>query len=289
MSRWVPLQAELGNFQERRTIYVFALKVSLQSVLFSLLLVVSVLPALSWCGWLPMPLPQSIKLGILLSWLIGGVVSGVLAIVTGHSIHEICVSRAEFERLSRTDTLSGLFNRRAFAEALSTVAGNASLVIFDVDRFKAVNDRYGHAAGDAVIIAISSQLSLIFKDNAVTGRLGGEEFGVLVHGDSVAERIARIEAAKALICSTSIATACGEINVTISAGIADFEVERGPEAVYAAADNALYLAKALGRNRVVHESERHSAVSCHLRGAEEVTFAHSAECLVEPPRYQFGT
>lgn len=287
MCRWIPLQVELGNFHQRRTIYIFAIKASLLSVLLSLLVVVAVLPLMSWCGLLTIALSDSVRLGILLSWLIGGVVSGILAILTGHAIHDISVSRAEFERLSRTDTLSGLFNRRAFAEALGSVVGDASLVIFDVDRFKSVNDQYGHSAGDAVIVAISAQLALIFKDEAVVGRLGGEEFGVLVYGGSVVERVTRIEAAKARICSTNIPIACGDINVTISAGIADFEEGRGPEAVYAAADNALYLAKALGRNRVVHEGERHIALSRH--GATSADgIAPADDFLPDPPRYQFG-
>lgn len=98
--------------------------------------------------------------------------SAILAVLTGYSIHEISVSRAEFERLSRTDTLSGLFNRRAFAESMAGADKDASLVIFDVDRFKSVNDRYGHAAGDAVIVAISGVLSKIFSEQAVVGRLG---------------------------------------------------------------------------------------------------------------------
>ncbi len=256
MHRWIPLQIELGNFHQSRMIHIFALKAIFLSVLLSLLVVVTALPLMSWLGALTLPLGDSIRLGIMLSWLIGGTVSGILAVLTGYSIHKISVSRAEFERLSRTDALSGLFNRRAFAESMEHVDPDASLVIFDVDRFKAVNDRYGHAAGDAVIVAISGLLSSTFSERAVVGRLGGEEFGVLVFGGGITERISRIEAAKKVICDESIAIVSGEINVTISAGVADFAPGRGAEAVYAAADNALYLAKALGRNRVVHESAR---------------------------------
>ena len=286
MSRWVPLKVELGNFHQRRMIYIFAFKASFLSILLSLLVVVVTLPAMSWFGILGLPLVEALRLGIMLSWLIGGVVSGILAVLTGYSIHEISVSRAEFERLSRTDTLSGLFNRRAFAEALEMVVSDASLVIFDVDRFKAVNDRYGHASGDAVIVAISGLLSTFFDEGAVVGRLGGEEFGVLVYGGSVAERISRIEAAKALVCRNSVPIVCGEINITISAGVADFVLGRSKEAVYAAADNALYLAKALGRNRVVHESERSLSFGRHASDAEGTL---SAEMLPDEPQYGFGT
>ncbi len=283
MSRWIPLQVELGNFHQRRTIYIFALKASFLSVLLSLMVVVTALPVMSWLGILTLPLADSIRLGIMLSWLIGGTVSAILAMLTGYSIHEISVSRAEFERLSRTDTLSGLFNRRAFAEFMAGADTEASLVIFDVDRFKSVNDRFGHAAGDAVIVAISGVLSTIFSEQAVVGRLGGEEFGVLLSGGSVADRIARIEAAKAIVCNTSILIESGGIAVTISAGIADFTPGRSPEAVYAAADNALYLAKALGRNRVVHENEEsHNALHGSSLPEADMTF------LAAMPQRGFG-
>ncbi|WFS21665.1 GGDEF domain-containing protein [Rhizobium rhododendri] len=283
MSRWIPLQVELGNFHQRRTIYIFALKASFLSVLLSLMVVVTALPVMSWLGILRLPLADCIRLGIMLSWLIGGTVSAILAVLTGYSIHEISVSRAEFERLSRTDTLSGLFNRRAFAESMAGADKDASLVIFDVDRFKSVNDRYGHAAGDAVIVAISGVLSKIFSEQAVVGRLGGEEFGVLLSGGSAEDRIARIEAAKVTVCNTSILIDCGAISVTISAGIADFTPVRSPEAVYAAADNALYLAKALGRNRVVHENERpHTVAHCSSLLDPDMTY------MTAMPRPGFG-
>lgn len=286
MHRWLPLQVDLGNFHQRRMIYIFAFKASFLSILLSLLVVGIALPSMSWLGALPLPLMDSLRLGIVLSWLIGGVVAGILAILTGYSIHEISLSRAEFERLSRTDTLSGLFNRRAFTEALEMVAGDASLVIFDVDRFKSVNDRYGHASGDAVIVAISALLSAIFSEGAVIARLGGEEFGVLVHGGSIDERVARIEAAKVLICRHSIPIFCGDISVTISAGIAEFGPSRNKEAVYAAADKALYLAKAMGRNRVVHESERSLSFGRHFNAGDAENGA-LAEVLPDTPQYGF--
>jgi diguanylate cyclase (GGDEF)-like protein len=289
MSRWLPLHADLGNFHHRRMIYIFAFKVSFLSVLLSLLVVVTALPVMSWLGILALPLVDSIRLGIMLSWLIGGAVSGSLAILTGYSIHEISVSRAEFERLSRTDTLSGLLNRRAFAEALEAAADDASLAIFDVDRFKTVNDCHGHASGDAVIVAISRLLLDFFADAAVVARLGGEEFGVLLYGGSVAERIARVDAAKALICRNSIPIVGHELRVTVSAGIADFGDGRSVDAVYSAADNALYVAKALGRDRVVHEGERTLSLARHL-GAAEIDKDFGGEAFsVERPEYGMGT
>ncbi|MDE1995610.1 MAG: GGDEF domain-containing protein [Rhizobiaceae bacterium] len=255
MGQWISLQAELGNFQQRRTIYIFALKMSFAAIILSIVLILALLPVVTWLGLLPMPMLDAIRLGVLLAWFIGGTVSGTLGLLAGYAIHNLAVSRAEFERLSRTDMLSGLLNRRAFTAALETVSGDASLVIFDVDRFKTINDRFGHASGDAVISTVSRVFSDVFKNGDVVARLGGEEFGAIIQGSTTADRVARIEETKALIADLPIPVDGGAVKITISAGIAEISGRRKAEAVYAAADKALYLAKALGRNRVIHESD----------------------------------
>jgi diguanylate cyclase (GGDEF)-like protein len=255
MRNWVLLQAELGNFQHRRTIFSFALKMSFSAVILSVIIMLIVLPPLAFFGLLPFTLVHLIGVGVLFAWLIGGAVCGILSLVAGFALHQLTVSRAEFEKLSRTDMLSGLLNRRAFTEALESITGNASLVIFDIDRFKAINDRFGHACGDAVIIAISAILASSFDGSSVVARLGGEEFGVIVPGDRLENRLECIEMVRAQIAGQPIAADGCNIAITISAGIADLGHGRSNEAVYASADKALYLAKALGRNRVVHESE----------------------------------
>ena len=285
MKQWISLQTELGNFQQRRTIYIFALKMSFTAVILSIAIILVFLPVLQWLGLLPLPILEAIRLCVLLAWLIGGTVSGALALLAGYAIHKLAVSRAEFERLSRTDMLSGLLNRRAFTEALDEATDDASLVIFDVDRFKTINDRYGHASGDAVIIAVSQIFSSLFEGKDAVARLGGEEFGAIVHGRDMAERIARIEGVKALIANHAIAVEGGAVKITISAGIADIWGERKKEVVYAAADKALYLAKALGRNRVVHESEWQNHV-WHRRIIEEEQ--ETARDYVEQHRYGQG-
>ncbi|MDL2400652.1 GGDEF domain-containing protein [Rhizobium mayense] len=285
MKWWISLQAELGNFQQRRTIYIFALKMSFIAVILSVAIILVMLPVLRWLGLLPLPLLEAIRLCILLAWFIGGIVSGALALLAGYAIHKLAVSRAEFERLSRTDMLSGLLNRRAFTEALEEAKDDASLVIFDVDRFKTINDRYGHASGDSVIVAVSEIFSSNFEGGDVIARLGGEEFGAIVHGRDMADRVARIEAVKKMIADHTIAVDGGAVKITISAGIADIWGERKKEAVYAAADKALYLAKALGRNRVVHESEWLNHI-WHRSQVEEDPV--TAPYLAEQYRYGHG-
>lgn len=282
MRQWISLQAELGNFQQRSAIYIFALKMSFAAVIMSLVIMLVMLPVLQWFDLLPVSISEAMRLGVFLAWIIGGTVSGALAALAGCSIHKLAVSRAEFQRLSRTDMLSGLLNRRAFTEALDQAEEGASLVIFDVDRFKTINDRFGHASGDAVIVAVSQIFEHAFAGEDVVARLGGEEFGAIIRGGDMAERIARIESIKARIADHPIAIEGGSAKITISAGIADIGKERKSEAVYAAADKALYLAKTLGRNRVIHEYERLNHVwhRCATEGEREAMTEH-----VEPQRY----
>ncbi|MBB3287898.1 MULTISPECIES: GGDEF domain-containing protein [unclassified Rhizobium] len=273
MKRWISLQAELGNFQQRRAIFIFALKMSFVAVIMSLAIILAMLFLLQWFDLLPLPILEAMRFGVLLAWIIGGTVSGAVAVLAGFSIHRLAVSRAEFERLSRTDMLSGLLNRRAFTEALDTAADGASLVIFDLDRFKAINDRFGHASGDAVIVAVSQILSDAFTGDDVIARLGGEEFGAIIYGGDTAARIARIEEIKERIAEHPIVVDGGSVKITMSAGIADITRDRKTETVYAAADKALYLAKTLGRNRVMHERERLSQVwhRCATEHEQEAT------------------
>jgi diguanylate cyclase (GGDEF)-like protein len=287
MRKWVSLQAEFGNFHHRGTIFVFAIKMSFSAVILSSVVILACLPPLHMLGLLPVPLHAAIQFGVVLSWLIGGVVSGALAMFAGYAIHELSVSRAEFERLSRTDMLSGLLNRRAFTEALERVEGEASLVIFDVDRFKAVNDRYGHACGDSVIVAVSKIFVGVFHGESVVARLGGEEFGAIVRGGNLTERVGTVEKARALIAEEEMVVEGGVARITISAGVADIWNGRKKETVYAAADKALYLAKALGRNRVVHESETALHVR-NQRAAEHAQIMETATTDYEWRQYGQG-
>ncbi|WP_208249862.1 GGDEF domain-containing protein [Rhizobium sp. T1470] len=271
----ISLQAELGDFQDRHTIYVFALKMSFLAVTLSSVVILLILPPLDWMGVLPVPLAD----GVVLSWLIGGAVSSVLSLVAGHAMHQLSVSRAEFEQLSRTDVLSGLLNRRAFTEALERADGDACLAIFDVDRFKAINDRFGHACGDAVIVAVSAILAAAFDGRSVAARLGGEEFGAIVVGGSQAQRIEKVQSVCARLAEKPIAADNCVVAITVSAGIAELGGGRGKAGAYSAADKALYLAKALGRNRVVHENEGlHPGWRRHLPQDAAAARAMSADC-----------
>jgi predicted signal transduction protein with EAL and GGDEF domain len=161
MRSWIFLQAELGNFHHRGTIFSFALKMSFAAIILSALLILAVMPPLAFLGVLPFTLALTISYSIALSWLLSGIVCGILSLVVGHAMHQLTVSRAEFEKLSRIDTLSGLLNRRAFAEALDSIDDGASLVIFDVDRFN----------GSSVVARLEAKSSAL-SFQAVTSKNG---------------------------------------------------------------------------------------------------------------------
>lgn len=255
LRRWLSLRRDLDSLHIDGAIYAFALRMAFGAIILSLGTTLFVLPALHVFGWLPFALDEAIQFGVGLSWLVCGPVSGLIAWFIGQAVCDLAESRAKFQHLSRTDALSGLLNRRAFGESLSGVNDDASLVIFDLDRFKTINDGYGHSAGDMVIRHVAAIIGEVFGERHAAARLGGEEFGVLIVGIAPEDRRKLVESVRSAIASRPVLFEGHKVRATISAGIADIRPGRRKQVVYAAADKALYRAKAAGRDRVVHESE----------------------------------
>jgi diguanylate cyclase (GGDEF)-like protein len=180
-------------------------------------------------------------------------------------------AKGEVEILSRTDELTGLLNRRALMEmAVTQPPETMVLVIADIDRFKRVNDNYGHMAGDAVIRMVSRIATSELGDLGALGRLGGEEFALLTSDVSPSLLVLRLENLRTRIALTPVIAEGGAaVHVTISAGVAIRGAGRDLDALYADADRALYDAKKAGRNRI-----RYSRLFADARGA---TLAHRAE------------
>jgi diguanylate cyclase (GGDEF)-like protein len=171
--------------------------------------------------------------------------------------------RDRFATLSRTDALTGLANRGHFQQGLdervaaARADGSALSVAFliaDLDHFKSINDRYGHAAGDRCLREVATLLRACFEEcDALVARLGGEEFGVLLAGGDAARIAAMAETFRARLEHAPIMLADGShFEVTVSVGLAQFSpgAHRDSDALYAAADEALYRAKTTGRNRI---------------------------------------
>jgi diguanylate cyclase (GGDEF)-like protein len=157
------------------------------------------------------------------------------------------------QRTAMTDALTGLLNRRALFDRYGdeTVSAYRAAIAFDLDSFKAVNDQYGHAVGDAVLKCFAEVLVEACENAACIARLGGEEF-VVVMDRAVPDRVARVaERIRADFAARLIPTGRGSINCTVSAGIA-FGSEAGLsfDALLSNADRALYMSKHNGRNRV---------------------------------------
>jgi diguanylate cyclase (GGDEF)-like protein len=152
-----------------------------------------------------------------------------------------------------SDPLSGLLNRRGFASSRSgPLFENEAVILFDLDHFKLVNDRHGHAAGDQVIRQFADILRGQGRAADPKARLGGEEFAMILSGISLQEARALAERILAAFAALEIASDDGErFRCTASAGIAFGMVGGAPvEQVMSRADGALYAAKRAGRNRV---------------------------------------
>jgi diguanylate cyclase (GGDEF)-like protein len=154
------------------------------------------------------------------------------------------------------DPLTGMFNRRGFAEATSRViereaqAGRpVTVMIFDIDHFKSINDRFGHPAGDEILKLFSTVVVNNLRITDLSGRVGGEEFAALLpcsleEGVLVAERVREAFEASDIIVDE------GRVDTTVSIGVAGGPAGTELEVLLAAADTALYQAKRGGRNRV---------------------------------------
>jgi len=164
-------------------------------------------------------------------------------------------SRAELKRLANTDHLTQLPNRRAFFKnANSTLANTSdisSLLVIDADHFKDLNDNYGHMVGDRVLTSIADILKSNFRENDLVCRVGGEEFAVLIPGmdaptaKDLAKRVVQKINASPLFEDNAI------IEFSVSCGVADTQTNKDLQSLFKAADDAMYLAKEQGRNRVV--------------------------------------
>lgn len=163
----------------------------------------------------------------------------------------------ELKEQALKDGLTDLWNRRAIFAMLEREVYRAqrngfpiTVVMIDLDHFKTINDTYGHPAGDQVLRESACRLLELMRPYDFAGRYGGEEFLVVLPSCSQHNGVRRAEEFRRAIAAKPVATTAGPVAITCSLGVAAYEDAMPPEALLHRADEALYQAKHLGRNRV---------------------------------------
>ena len=181
------------------------------------------------------------------------------------TVASISASRRELmqtlDRSANYDYLTGALTRSAFmdrgqqlCESLVTSDGTIAMLALDIDQFKKVNDSFGHAAGDRVLIAFAAAVARTLRTGDLFGRLGGEEFAIVLPNVHDAESVAFAERIRAQVESAGVTLDDGQrVSITVSIGLVNrrCRTRSSIDSALAAADQALYAAKAAGRNRVV--------------------------------------
>jgi diguanylate cyclase (GGDEF)-like protein len=181
--------------------------------------------------------------------------AGVSAVRSQRRVRE---TAAKLRESASTDELTGIANRRSFMHWLEIEVARAersgaplSIAVVDLDHFKKVNDKYGHAGGDAVLRGFAELAADAMRTGDLVARLGGEEFAILMPSTNVGEAQLACERLRTMIANTRFAVPSGDpIQVTISTGIALLVDGEERDRLVTRADDALYRAKESGRNQV---------------------------------------
>jgi len=175
---------------------------------------------------------------------------------------ELDESRESLRQLTRKDALTGLANRRAFFDDAGTELARAqryrqpvAMLMIDIDHFKEINDRLGHAAGDQLLVIVADCLQRELRVGDFLARIGGEEFAALLVQTPAAQALLTAERLRAAVAALRSGAGDGPPSTTISIGVAvSVDGSRGIEELLRGADDALYRSKHAGRNRVHLES-----------------------------------
>lgn len=182
--------------------------------------------------------------------------AGVILVV--RDVTERKVAEAELALEARTDSLTGLPNRRTFSRRLDYLRGEVEadqaigcIALLDLDFFKQVNDVHGHGAGDLLLQSVSTILTRCLRSTDMVARVGGEEFGLILWGAGIEEAMHTCDRLLAAVKGCSVVSSAGiVVRTTASIGIAAMKGGHTSAQMYDEADRALYEAKSMGRNRV---------------------------------------
>lgn len=180
-------------------------------------------------------------------------------IVNGFGFLLLCKQHDDqrMQELATVDSLTGLVNRRAFferteeARALSArLRKPVALMMLDIDHFKRLNDRFGHATGDEALCVFAQTVRSVLREHDIVGRLGGEEFALAMPGTDLAGALQAAERVRMAVAEAPVLTDGNQYTMTVSVGVVLVGPGEPINSALARADNALYAAKTAGRNRV---------------------------------------
>lgn len=256
---WIVRQLSIGEFASHRHVWRMAIGMAFKITFLALFLNVSAHFIFFKFDLLPYSLVSGLTAAVVITPILAFSFALVVYAVLGFAIHDLGISRTELERLSQTDMLSGLANRRAFQDAFDRCNREKSLAVFDIDHFKSVNDRYGHTTGDLVIAKVADTISEVFEGRGMRARIGGEEYAVFSSDTSFAEFSVLAELARSRIGNMLTQVDDNKFAVTISGGVARALPDQQFGETFSRADKALYAAKTGGRNRIVLSYETESS------------------------------
>jgi diguanylate cyclase (GGDEF)-like protein len=187
-----------------------------------------------------------------------------------------------------TDPLTGLLNRRGFSEAATALIARqtrnlepVSVLMFDLDQFKRINDRFGHAVGDETLRVFAATTNASMRSTDIIGRIGGEEFAAVLPG-TLADAVAAAERVRSVFQTAGVMIADCNLVATVSVGAASGAPGASLDNLLASADSALYLAKANGRNRVEGIDEALWGMPVAARASKPTDFVALARALAQP-------
>jgi diguanylate cyclase (GGDEF)-like protein len=184
----------------------------------------------------------------------------LLLIVNGFGFLLLCKQRDDLkmEQLATIDSLTGLVNRRAFFERTEGARQLArrlqrpiTMMMLDIDHFKKLNDRFGHATGDDALVLFAETARAALREHDIMGRLGGEEFALVLPGTDLAGALHAAERLRAAVTDVPLLTDGNQYRMSVSIGVVLIDPDEHINSALARADHALYAAKSAGRDRVV--------------------------------------
>ena len=182
-----------------------------------------------------------------------------LMIVNGFGFLLLCKQKDDqrMARLASTDCLTGLPNRHAFLEraehgrlCAQRQCQPLALMMIDIDHFKQINDRWGHASGDDALVVFADTARAVMREHETIGRLGGEEFAMLLPGADIEAALLAAQRLRLAVRAASVVTSGPSYTMTVSIGVVVLDPNEDLSAALARADHALYAAKRGGRDRV---------------------------------------